>query len=385
MDKELHLKSLYQNNLDTIKFSRMLDSNSQSYKFYWLEAVVTLAVENEGDILFDDVINEMICEAWYTVTEYHLKLGPTINGKSENFLERTINVLYAKGDISEKPQRDEIIRVIKEHENLVKDDKYRLTDYVPYKLLYPFLDDEGLNLLRKDQRKRLIAYMIGFQTKLNPFYTIIDGCGLQKKIRINADWRKLLLDNYLVIKSWIQYRKVIFLQDRNPGVPGIVYKLAPENDDIRKLKHARDLWIAFSKVKGEAIRDIYTGEELSVENFALDHFIPRSYIANDELWNLTPMNKSLNSSKNNRLPIWEEYFNKFALYHYYLYETIFSISDNGNIRELFEKCRRDNVNSIWAAESLYIAGNDVETFISILSRNIKPIYDSAKMQGYATW
>ncbi len=385
MENELHLESLYQNNLDTLKFSRMLDSNSQSYKFYWLEAILTLAFENEGDILFDDIINEMICEAWYTVTEYHLKLGPTINGKSENFLERAINILYDNSDISEKPQREEILKTIKEHESLIKDEKYRLTDYVPYKLLYPFLDDEGLEYLRRDQRKRLIAYMIGFKTKLNPFYTIIDGRGLQKKISINKDWRKLLFDNYSVIKSWIQYRKVIFLQDRNPGVPGIVYKLAPESDDIRKLKHARELWVACAKLNGEAIRDIYTGEELSIDKFDLDHFVPRSYIANDELWNLTPMSKKLNSSKNNRLPVWDDYFQKFAVYHFHLYQSVFSDTDNGNLRELFEKCRRDNVNSIWATESLYVEGNDIESFIGILSHYLKPIYDSASMQGYALW
>ena len=189
-----------------------------------------------------------------------------------------------------------------------------------------------------------------------------------------------------MIKSWIQYRKVVFLQDRNPGVPGIVYKLEPENDDSRKLKNARALWIASAKVSGRPIMDIYTGEELSSEKFDLDHFVPRSYIANDELWNLTPMNSGLNSSKNNRLPIWDSYFPRFAQYQYFLYDSIFgNTSEDNLLRVLFEKCRRDNVNSIWAAESLYVPGLDNESFINILSHYLKPIYDSANMQGYAIW
>ena len=33
---------------------------------------------------------------------------------------------------------------------------------------------------------------------------------------------------------------------------------------------------------------------------------------NDELWNLMPMDASLNSSKSNRLPKWNPFFQNFA-------------------------------------------------------------------------
>lgn len=93
MESELNLDHVYLNNLDTGKFARMLDNKSQSYKFYWLEAILSLMIETEEDLTFDQITDEMICEAWYTVTHYHLRLGPTINGNSENFLEHAINVL----------------------------------------------------------------------------------------------------------------------------------------------------------------------------------------------------------------------------------------------------------------------------------------------------
>lgn len=34
-----------------------------------------------------------------------------------------------------------------------------------------------------------------------------------------------MLDNFAVIMDWIRFKKVRFLQDCNPGVPGIIYKL----------------------------------------------------------------------------------------------------------------------------------------------------------------
>lgn len=388
MKSKLYLDIVYQNNLDTGKFARMLDNKSQSYKFYWLEAILSLMIETEEDLTFDQIIDEMICEAWYTVTHYHLRLGPTVNGNSENFLEHAINTLNMQegGRLAQNPTKEELLLAIKRNEELLKKDKYRLTDYVPYKLLYPFLDEEGLEYLRNDQRGRLITYMDKLTHKL--FYKIIDGRGLQKKVHIDKNWRELIFDNYSVITSWVKYHKIQFLQDRNPGVPGIVYKISPESDDVRKLEKARDLWKAIVEITGVPLRDIYTGEELGIGNFDLDHFVPRSYTANDELWNLTPMRKELNCSKNNKLPPWERFFGKFAKYQFYLYSQLFMSKDRNRtllLLDKFEKCKRYNLNAIWAAECLYIPNNNEEQFVNILEHNLKPVYDAAKLQGYDLW
>lgn len=393
MDQVLHLDIVYENNLDTDKFARMFNNKAQSYKFYWFEAILNLSVASQNDLTFDEIINEMICEAWHTVTHYHLRLGPTVNGNAENFLEHAINTLntHAVG-LSQNPSRDDLKSAIKECESELKNDKYRLTDYVPYKLLYPFFDvegmEEGLSYLKKDQRTRLIEYMARLSSDKNLFYTILDGVGLQKKVRINPYWRKLLIKNYSVIRSWVQYNKAQFLQDRNPGVPGVIYKICPENEELRKLEQARDLWKTVAEITGQPIKEIYTGQDIPLDLLSLDHFVPRSYISNDELWNLTPMRRSLNSRKNNRIPAWEEFFEPFARYQFYLYELIFpndSSRKSLTIISKFEKCRKNNLKAIWATENLYIPGNSDEKFINILSHYLRPIYEAAQLQGYDIW
>ncbi len=165
-------------------------------------------------------------------------------------------------------------------------------------------------------------------------------------------------------------------------MPGIIYKLSPENETTRKLSNARDLWKSAVNYGNLSVHDIYSGTELDIQHFDLDHFVPWSYVANDELWNLIPMEKRLNSSKNNKLPDWGEYFRRMAESQYRLYEVIFS---HGEVRTRFEKCRRDNLNAIWATERLYIEGNSREQFINILEHNMKPLYDSAYLQGYGLW
>lgn len=324
MDHKLHLDLVYENNLDTDKFARMFNNKAQSYKFYWFEAILNLTKTSEEDLSFEDVIDEMICEAWHTVTHYHLRLGPTVNGNAENFLEHAINTLNnTVSDLSQNPSKEELKQAIRECGKKLKRDKNRLTDYVPYKLLYPLFDvegmEEGLSYIKNDKHSRLIAYMAKLSGNENLLYIILDGVGLQKKIRMNPYWRKFLLQNFSVIQSWVQYNKTQFLQDRNPGVPGIIYKICPENEEIRKLDQARDLWKAVAKFTGHPIKEIYTGHDIPIETLSIDHFVPRSYISNDELWNLIPMRRSLNSSKNNRLPSWDEFFGLFARYQFYLY------------------------------------------------------------------
>lgn len=393
MDQEAHLEIVYENNLDTDKFARMFNNKAHSYKFYWFEAILNLVIVTEMDLTFDEIINEMICEAWHTVTHYHLRLGPTVNGNAENLLEHAINTLNALvPGVSQNPSKEELKEAIKQCEKELKRDKVRLTDYVPYKLLAPFFDvegmEEGLEYIKNDQHARLISYMAKLSGDENLFYTILDGVGLQKKVRINPYWRKFLVKNYSVIRSWVQYNKAQFLQDRNPGVPGVIYKICPENEELRRLEQVRDLWKTTAEITGIPIKEIYTGKDIPIDLLSIDHFVPRSYISNDEIWNLTPMRRHLNSSKNNNLPAWNEFFKPFARYQYYLYRLIFPderSSQSEILIKKFNKCRKNNLNAIWASETLYIPGNSTTQFVNILERNMKPIYEAARLQGYDTW
>lgn len=248
---------------------------------------------------------------------------------------------------------------------------------------YPlFLMDIGGSDPIWDQRKCFIAYIEKINTSSPLLYTIIDGKGLQKKVRVNRYWKQLIMDNYPVVVSWIQLKKARFLQDRNPGVPGIIYKLSQESENARHLSHARVLWKSAAEVFQLPIHDIYSGNPIDIRQSDLDHFVPWSFVANDELWNLIPMEKRLNSSKSNRLPIWNLHFKNMAALQYQLYIAIFKYPE---IRKEFEKCRRDNLNAIWATDSLYIEGNSEKQFTEILEHNLRPIYDSAYLQGYGLW
>ena len=130
------------------------------------------------------------------------------------------------------------------------------------------------------------------------------------------------------------------------------------------------------------VRDGLEHEAVMPKQYDVDHFIPWSFVMNDELWNLMPMDSSLNSSKSNRLPQWEPFFKKFANNQYLLYSLI---HEKDVIHKKFEECYRDNLHSIWAGRELYRKGNSKDEFDVILQKNMQPIYDSARRQGYEIW
>lgn len=144
---------LYSNELDVKKFENLLSNNDQGYKFFWLEAILKLTSQNRQLFTFEDVIDEMIVGAWRMVTYYHLRLGHTVNGNVENFLEYAIRILSecSKEDIRNKtPSKERLLFLIKKYQNNLMGDKLHLTDYVPYRLIKPFVESEGkITLIKK--------------------------------------------------------------------------------------------------------------------------------------------------------------------------------------------------------------------------------------------
>ena len=95
-----------------------------------------------------------------------------------------------------------------------------------------------------------------------------------------------------------------------------------------------------------------------------------------------PMDSSLNSSKSNKLPKWDPFFVVFAENQYGMYTLI---HEREELHRRFKACYRDNLHSIWAGQELYRPGNSKEEFYNILQKNMQPVYDSARRQGYEIW
>jgi len=377
----LTIDGKYYNTLDIEGFSHMMKDPSYCYKFYWLEAIIQLISEGIQNTTFDTVINEMICNAWYSVREFHIHLsGMQMDGQVRDGLERAVLKLAEISELPANASKVEIRNAIKEHDDELKAAKEQLTNMVPYRALAGFfLKDDSV--VDWSSVRRLTAYIerINREVVLLP-YTLGDSSKLKKEIYFHSSWMEMIQDNTVSILGWIQYEKVKWLQNNNPEVPGLVYKLAPMDEKTRKLNNVRKLWEEILTLS--EVRDVFTGEAVVSGQYDVDHFIPWPFVMNDELWNLMPMDSSLNSSKSNRLPKWDPFFGRFAGNQFLLYGFIY---DKPGIHKLFEACYRDNLHSIWAGQELYRKGNSREEFYGILQKNMQPVYESARRQGYEVW
>lgn len=371
----------YRNSLDIEGFSCMLNDPSYCYKFYWLEAIVNLLTPETKKLSFDEISNEMICNAWYSVREYHIHLSfVPADGQVKDGLEKAVNTLSELCDLPSKAKKEEILAAIWIHESELRPLKEQLTNMVPYRALAGFLPRGTIDKYG-DGSRRLLAYLEQFSQEQALLPYIFGGeRKLKRELCFHPGWVQMICDNVVSISGWIQYEKLKWLQNINPEVPGLVYKLDASRELARKLNEVRKLWEMI--LQQRKIVDVFTEEPIVSGQYDVDHFIPWSFVMNNELWDLMPMDSSLNSAKGNRLPQWDPFFCRFAKNQYILYGLI---HEQPGVHLQYEACFRDNLHSTWARLELYNRGNSPEKFYNILKDNMLPIYDSAKRQGYKVW
>lgn len=137
----LTIDGKYYNTLDIESFSLMMKDPSYCYKFYWLEAIVQVISEGVRETTFDDIIDEMICNAWYSVREFHIHLsGMQLDGQVRDGLERAVLLLAELSELPANASKVEIKNAIREHNAALKSYKEQLTNMVPYRALAGFFN-----------------------------------------------------------------------------------------------------------------------------------------------------------------------------------------------------------------------------------------------------
>lgn len=349
--------------------SRLFDNMSECYKLFWFQAIVNLVSEGKSQISYDELINEMIADSWYMVSEFHLNLGPA------DTLEALVHYVYQISNLKSSEFKGKILDYLKNCDNPVLRKKKRtLTLNVPYRLQAPFMNMVKKNEWNTSEKK--LAQKINQEKRLIYYFSAING--LQTEIKITPEWQDYIVENQEVLRGWICYHMVEYLQRRNPDVPGIIKKLNPPQE--RKLEKVKKYWKMIADVM--PVRDIYAEDILERKDISIDHFVPWSYVAHDELWNLSPTTKSINSSKSNSLPTWDIYFPRLCEIEYLSYDAC---QNYGEIRKAFEQCSREHVNSGDVMGRLYRNGLDRNAFSSYLEEILHPVYQSAHNLGFKEW
>ncbi|WP_409068364.1 HNH endonuclease domain-containing protein [Clostridium sp. FAM 1755] len=357
------------NKVDSKTFSRLLDDDKvvASYKMYWLLGIVEEATLGNTEIEFNRIVARMIVAAWYTIMQYKLSLGVFDN------LKKPINYVALKYGFTPNCNESELLKFLCENEDKeLKKMMVDLTYMVPYRLLSPFFTEELKGKSKSSKNKIIQELSLESNTC---FYKIIkEG---KNRILINENWSQYLNGNYRVIKSWIYYKLVCFLQKRNPNVPAIAFKLeAPKNRD---LSSATKIWKEIIVSKGP--KDIYTGKYFTKEsyeiygNLSIDHFIPWSFVLHDEMWNLVPTFKNINSSKSDKLLNYNRYIDDFCDMQYIAVTYILEKRKQKDLESYIDVLKIENFQE-------YLKYKTKEEFTKKLKQCISPLYQIAENQGF---
>lgn len=354
--------------LNTSALARLFDNKSESYKLFWFKAILHEIARGFSVISFRDLIERMIVDAWYMVSEYKLNLGPS------DTLEKTVLYISSKENFLPTEKEEVLLEYLhKTDDKQIKEYMCTLSLNVPYRLQAPLMETPESRMWYKITE--ITDYI---NTRNGMIYSIERNGSLDSSIRISDEWIDYLLSNLGILIGWTDYNLILYLQRRNPTVPGIANKIYPPQE--RKLTAVTGYWKYL--IQNRPVYDIYSDDLLTTKDLSIDHFVPWSYIASDEMWNLIPTVKSINSSKSNNLPDWGMYFGRLAKAEYDAY--VFTENDK-LAGKLFEKCARENLNNEDIKYRLYIPGQTEEHFKNQLSDIILPVYEAARNMGFKEW
>jgi hypothetical protein len=299
--------------------AQLFKQTTNSYKFLFFISLLDILRRRNFDttqpITFYELIVEMLANAWYPHAFFRLSLGAqdkiadTLDGLNLTITEPILKFT----DVDKKHLRDAISsQDLREVLGLLR-------RYVPFRLIIPFLEEE-LKLRGVDRGKgnRLDVAMPAIANEFfearKPLYRFdSDSYNDCSAIMIHPDWAQYLEQHYPIVRGWVSWEWMQYMQRRNPNTPGLVSKLFPpqKRDSLqRQMKY----WHTVLQVK--PLRCIYTGSLLTTEDdLSLDHYLPWSFVAHDQLWNLIPASRSVNSSKSNNIPS-EQYFERFVTMQY---------------------------------------------------------------------
>ena len=125
----------YSDQLNIAALSHLFDNKPECYKQFWFQAILDKVCSGDADILYEDLIDEMIADAWYMVTEYHLNLGP------RDTLEKAVGHICRSTGILPNVKKQDILHWLGQCDDpVVLKYKRDLTLNVPYRLQAPFFE-----------------------------------------------------------------------------------------------------------------------------------------------------------------------------------------------------------------------------------------------------
>lgn len=334
-------------------------NTTATYKFYWFIAILDL-VSQKGKTQMSvwEIISQMVAHAWYPIHYFKLSFG-----KSDSLAFEIMNIQTITGlpiDMDRQGVADYLLSHLNDAQ--LRTHLNVFTKNVPYRFLSPWI--------RYENDQQVIEMSANFHNECLYALRRKDG---DLMVEINPAWVDYLKANYGILRDYAYWNLTEFLQVRNPNVPDIPGKLV-KAIERSSLKPQHDFWDGIIAQRGP-VQCIYTGRALTVNGYDLDHFIPWSFVSHNQIWNLLPIDKSINSSKSNNLPS-VDFIPLFARCQKQAVTTAFSVDANNKMLEDYQYL---------GASVRDMVEMDDTHFIDLYQRTLAPLLQIAENMGFKKW
>ena len=366
------------NQLNISALAQLFSDTTNSYKYLFFLSLLDILNRRHFEVLspisFQELVVEMLANAWYPHTFFKLSFG-----KQDKIAQKLDYLELEIGEpiVQFKDPDKKLLRKTIASQNL-NDAVSHLRRYVPFRLIVPFLETELKGVSRGKGNQVDIAIPavadLYFEER-KPLYrfdsTTHKDC---RSVTVHPAWASYLEKHYVIVRGWLAWEWMSYMQKRNPSAPAISNKLfSPVKRD--SLKKQTDYWkIA---LRSQELRCIYSQQPIDPGKISLDHYLPWSFVAHDQLWNLIPTMPEVNSSKSNNLPN-KVYFEKFVkLQHAGLTAAHISLSEGQwaqQIEPYIIEMKFDK------AEDLL----DIQKLCKAYDQLINPLISLASNRGFST-
>ncbi len=364
--------------LNISALSRLFSNTTNSYKYLFFLSLLDILMRRQFDVLspisFQEIIVEMLSNAWYPHTFFKLSFG-----RQDRIAQKldSLRISSEEPILHFKDADKRLLRKTIASQDL-KDAVALLRRYVPFRLIVPFLEPE-LEGISRGKGSQVDAALPAIANrcfeKRKPLYRF--DSDKQKECRsivVHPEWAAYLERHYVIVRSWLAWEWMNYMQKRNPSTPAISSKLFPPTKR-GSLGKQTDYWKAV--LKSKEIRCIYSSQLIDNRNISLDHYLPWSFVAHDRIWNLIPTLREVNSSKSNQIPS-RIYFESFVeLQHTGLTTTHKMLTEKQWIQKVEPYIVDMGINE---KKDLL----DVDKLHNAYDKLISPLSSIASSQGFST-
>ena len=266
--------------------------NNNTYKLAWGRAILELVFDRDNleeklvDIELKEVAEKILKLYWNQTFFFNLKQGPVNSDPEILQIVKILISQYTNNSKSNIPVWfNEAINVLK-------------TDEV----FYNSLIKRVVRILKQDVSHRFMKSGI----EILPLYNLDLS---NEKLTFNQYEISTLKEYNYLLSQLLNYRWSQLLESFNRS-PNITNKVKGSSQEVirrKSLNKFKDILLEI--YEDDIIIDFYTDKTIQLDQISVDHFVPWSFMYQDDLWNLVITSKSNNSSKSNKL-ISENYLDK---------------------------------------------------------------------------